>query len=91
MELTQFTAEQLVLLGAAIVGATELLNRLRAKDFWVVATIVTSAVVGGLLALYFSVDFVSGVLGGLSASGFLKGVSMVGNKSTPAPSKVLEQ
>lgn len=91
MNIATLNAEQLVLLGTAIVGATELLSRVRAKDMWVVATIVSAAVIGGLFALYYNVDFVSGVIGGLSASGFLKGLGSVGNKSTPAPSSVVEK
>lgn len=91
MELVTFTAAQVALLGTAVMGATELITRLRAKDLWVVATIVTSAVIGGLFALYYKVDFISGVVAGFSASGFLKALGSVGNKSTPAPSSITEK
>lgn len=90
MEILQLSGTQLALLGTLIIGVTELLNRLRAKDFWVVTSIVTAALVGGLLALYYKVDFVSGLAAGLSASGVLKSLSIFGNKSTPAPSEVLD-
>lgn len=91
MELLNLSTEQLVLLSLLITGIVELFNRLRAKDYWVVATILTSALVGGLVAMYYKVDFVSGVAAGLSASGLLKTLSVFGNKTTPAPSTVLNR
>lgn len=89
MELLQFSPAQLALLGAIIVGITELISRLRAKDKWVAATITCSALVGGLLALYYKVDFVSGLAAGFGASGFVKTISAFGNKSTAAPSDLV--
>lgn len=89
MELLQLSTQQLLLLGTVIIGIVELLNRLRARDYWVAVTITTAAIVGGLVALYYKVDFVAGVAAGLSASGFLKAVNSIGNKSTPAPSEVV--
>lgn len=89
MELLTLNPAQLALLGVVIVGATELLNRLRAKDFWVVATIVSSAVIGSLIGLYYGVDPISGLVAGLGASGTLKTLGAVGNKSEPAPSTVI--
>lgn len=86
-ELAQLNAAQLALLGAVIAGATELITRLRAKDLWVAVTIVTSAVLGGLIGAYYGVDFVSGIAAGLGVSGTIKTISALGQKSTPAPSK----
>ena len=86
MDFTQY-----VLLAAVIAGVTELLNRLRAKDYWVVATIATSAVIGGLFG-YFEVEqltVVTGIAAGFGASGALKAVASVGRKSEPTPSTVL--
>lgn len=91
MQLTQFNAAQIALLGAIIVGVTELITRLRGKDYWVAATIVCAAIVGGLLGLYYHVDFVSGIAAGFGASGAIKTLSAFGNKTTVAPSKVLEK
>lgn len=88
-DLIQLSTQQLVVLGALIAGVTELLNRLRAKDWWVVASIVSAGLVGGLAGLYFKVDFVTGVVAGLSVSGVLKTVSVFGQKSTPTESTVL--
>lgn len=89
-EAVKLTAGQLLVLGSVIAGITELLTRLRAKDMWVVATIATAALVGGLVALYFKADFLDGVVAGFGASGALKALGSIGNKSTPAPSKVVQ-
>lgn len=89
MDFTQY-----VLLGAVIVGVTELINRLRAKDYWVVVTILTAAVIGGLFGYfgyYPDLDTVEGIAAGFGASGALKALSTVTNKSTPKPSEVLDQ
>jgi hypothetical protein len=91
MELAQLNPAQLALLGAVIVGITELLNRLRAQDYWVVATITCSAVVGGFVGLYYGVDFITGLVAGLAASGTLKTLSSFGNKSVPEPSSVINK
>lgn len=86
-ELLSLSAAQLALLVTSIVGVNELLTRLRAKDYWTAVTIVSAAVLGGLFGLYYHVDFVAGIVAGLSAAGTLKGLSMLGKGSSPAPSK----
>lgn len=89
MDFTQFA-----LLGLAIAGSTELISRIRAKDLWVVATIVTAAIIGGLFGAfhyYPDLDWVEGVVAGLAASGGIKVLGSVGNKSTPAPSTLTEK
>lgn len=92
MELTQLTAGQLAVVLAMIAGITELINRLRAKDFWVAFTILTSAVVGGLLAaLQFDASAVSGVLAGFTASGVITTVGSIGNKSAAVESTVVSR
>jgi uncharacterized membrane protein HdeD (DUF308 family) len=82
-----------LLLGAVIAGITELLNRLRAKDYWVAATIISSAIVGGLFGWQGieGLDVVTGLAAGFGTSGVIKTISAFGNKSTPAPSTVLER
>lgn len=83
-----------VLLAAVIAGVTELISRLRAKDYWVAVTIATAAVVGGLfgaIGYYPGLDLVGGVVAGFAASGALKAFSMFGQKSTPAPSSAVEK
>lgn len=88
MDFTQY-----VLLAAVIAGATELLNRLRAKDYWVAATIFTSAAIGAVFGALGVEDLtvITGIAAGLGASGALKLVGSVGNKSTPAPSTLTEK
>ncbi len=83
MDFTQY-----VLLAAVIAGVTEMLNRLRAKDYWVVATIATSAVIGGVFGALEveGLTLVTGIAAGFGASGALKAVASVGRKSEPAPS-----
>lgn len=86
-EVLTLSVAQLALLTTTIIGVNELLVRLRAKDYWTAVTIVCAAVIGGLFGLYFHVGFVSGMVAGFGAAGTLKGLSMLGNKSTPAPSE----
>ena len=88
MDFTQY-----VLLAAVIAGVTELLNRARAKDWWTVATIATAATIGGVFG-YFGLEgltVVTGIAAGFGASGALKLVGSVGNKSTPQPRSVLNK
>jgi uncharacterized membrane protein HdeD (DUF308 family) len=83
---------QFVVLGGVLAGVTELISRLRARDFWVVATIVSCAVVGAIFGYFHWGNVPSvevGLLAGLFASGAIKTISSFGNKSTPAPSTVL--
>lgn len=87
MDFTQY-----VLLAAVIAGITELFNRARAKDWWVVGSIATAGLVGGLFG-YFGIggltDVATGIAAGFGASGALKAVSSVGRKSEPSPSTLL--
>lgn len=89
MEFTQY-----ILLAAVLAGATEMITRLRAKDYWVVATIATSAIIGGLFG-YFNIEglpnVVTGIAAGFGVSGVLKAIGTVGNKSAPAPSTLTEK
>ena len=86
MDLTQY-----ILLGAVIAGVTELLNRLRAKDYWVAATIFTSALIGLLFGVFAieGLDPVTGIAAGFGVSGAFSGLGMLGNRSTASPSKFL--
>lgn len=89
MDFTQY-----VLLAAVIAGITELFNRARAKDWWVVATIATAGLIGGVFG-YLGIgglsDVATGIAAGFGASGALKAASSVGNKSEPQPSTVLNR
>jgi uncharacterized membrane protein HdeD (DUF308 family) len=82
---------QFVVLAAVITGVTELINRLRAKDYWVALTIATAAVIGGVfgaLHYYANLDIANGIAVGFGASGALSALGAIGKKSTPAPSSV---
>lgn len=84
LEITQY-----VVLLATIVGVTELIARVRAKDYWVVLTIGTAAVIGlifGAIGYYDGVGPVEGLALGFSASGALTALGMLGKRSTPSPS-----
>lgn len=90
VEIVSMSATQIALLGAVIAGATELLTRLRAKDYWAAATIVSAAVIGGLLGIYWGIDFVSGIAAGLGVSGTIATIGSFGRKSEARPSTVLK-
>jgi len=82
---------QYVLLAAVIAGVTELLNRLRAKDYWTAVTVATAALIGlvfGVLNVE-GLTAVTGLAAGFGASGALSAIGIVGKKSTPAPSDPL--
>lgn len=81
MELTQY-----VLLGVVIAGITELMNRLRAKDLWVAATIVTSALTGllfGFLGVE-GLEPITGLAAGFGVSGSITVAHAFGSAKKPA-------
>lgn len=86
MDITQY-----VLLAAVIAGVTELLNRLRAKDYWTAATIATAAAIGGLFGAFGveGLTLITGIAAGFGTSGSLSALGIVGKRSTPAPSEPL--
>lgn len=83
---------QFIVLAAVIAGVTELINRLRAQDYWVAVTIVTAAVIGaifGAIGYYPSLDIPTGIAVGFGASGALSALGSIGNKSPATKSEVL--
>jgi len=86
MDLTQY-----VLLAAVIAGVTEMLNRLRAKDYWVAGTVATSAIIGALFGLtgVEGLNVVTGLAAGFGVSGSFSAIGMVRGKSAAAPSELL--
>lgn len=86
MDITQY-----VLLAAVIAGVTELLNRLRAKDYWTAVTIATAAAIGGLFGAFGveGLTLITGIAAGFGTSGSLSALGIVGKRSTPAPSEPL--
>jgi len=82
MDFTQY-----VLLGAVIAGVVELITRVRARDWWVVLTIFSSALIGGLFGLsgyYPDLDVVEGIIAGLGTSGAIAAISISRSKATPS-------
>ena len=86
MDLTQY-----ILLAAVIAGITELISRLRARDYWTAVTIATAAVVGAIFGAFGieGLDIVTGIAAGFATSGTLSALGIVGKRSTPAPSNAL--
>lgn len=88
MEVTQY-----VLLAAVIAGVTELLNRLRAKDYWTAVTIATAASIGAVFGLagVEGLTLVTGIAAGFGTSGSLSALGIVGKRSTPTPSGPIQK
>lgn len=86
MEFTQY-----VLLGAVIAGITEIISRLRAKDYWAAGTIAVSALTGLLFGVFAleGLTAVTGLAAGFGVSGALSAWGMLGKRSTPSPSDLL--
>lgn len=79
---------QYVMLLTVIAGITELITRLRARDYWVAVTIVAAAITGLVFGLFGleGLTPVQGLAVGFAAPGALTALGMIGKKSTPAPS-----
>jgi hypothetical protein len=82
------------LMGVVIAGVTEMLNRARARDWWVVATIASAGIIGALFG-WAQIDgltsAVQGLATGFGTSGFISVAHAFGSaKSTPAPSAVID-
>lgn len=73
MESIGITGVQAILLVGAVAGFVELVKRIFDKDWKTVITIIGSALVGGLLSLFpeISFSFLTGIVGGLAASGVI--------------------
>lgn len=73
-----------VLLYGSIAGIVELLTRLRAKDYWTAATIISAALVGALYG-YLGVDELNGIIDGMvsgfGVAGLIAGVGSAIDKS----------
>lgn len=84
---------QYLVLATVIAGVTELITRIRAKDYWTVITIASAALVGfvfGLIGYYTGVGPVEGIALGFGASGLITTVGAVrstASKSSPTSPK----
>lgn len=76
---------EFVLLSSVIIGLTELIKRIRARDLWTVITIVSSALVGVLFGLFGieGLNVVNGLVAGLAATGVVTGLGAIGTRSVP--------
>lgn len=75
--------EQLGIIGVgAVAGAVELVKRVFERDWKAVVTIIVAGLVGGLISLFpeMNFDFLTGVVGGLAASGFITLGQNIGKK-----------
>lgn len=73
METLGITGIAAILLVGAVMGFVELVKRIFDKDWRAVVIIVGSGLVGGIVSLFpeMSFSFLTGVVGGLAASGFI--------------------
>ena len=73
METLGITGIAAVLLMGAVMGFVELVKRVFDKDWRAVIIIIGSAVVGGLVSLFPEMSFsvLTGIIGGLAASGYI--------------------
>lgn len=73
METLGITGITAVLLMGAVMGFVELVKRIFDKDWRAVVIIIGSAVVGGLVSLFPEMSFnvLTGIIGGLAASGYI--------------------
>lgn len=79
-ELLGVDALTALVLTGLIMGTSELIKRLFAKDWQAAAIIVSSAVVGGIAGLFLGINPLQGAAFGLAASGYITLVQYVGTK-----------
>lgn len=74
MEALGITGVEAFLLGGAVIGFVEFVKRLFEKDWRAAIIIFGSALLGGLISLFpeMSFTFLTGVIGGLAATGYFK-------------------
>ena len=63
-----------------VAGVVELIKRIFDKDWRAMATIIAAALVGGAGGLVFGINFLIGMVFGLSASGFITIAQNIGKK-----------
>lgn len=77
---------QYILVLAVIAGVTELITRVRAKDYWTAVTIVCAVAIGALFGLtgyYDTLDAVEGAALGFGASGAISALGATKSKAVP--------
>ena len=63
-----------------VAGVVELIKRIFDKDWRAMATIIAAALVGGAGGLVFGINFLIGMVFGLSASGYITIAQNIGKK-----------
>lgn len=82
MEALGITGVEALLLVGGVMGFIELIKKLFEKDWKAAVIIFGSGLVGGLLSLFpeMSFSFLTGIVGGLTASGIIKTAKDVAKK-----------
>lgn len=75
--LDTFTA---LILTGLVMGASELIKRLFAKDWMAAITIAVSAIIGGVAGTILGIMPIQGIAFGLAASGYITLVQNIGSK-----------
>lgn len=75
--LDAFTA---LILTGLVMGGAELIKRLFARDWMAAATIVVSAIIGGIAGAALGIMPIQGIAFGLAASGYVTLVQNIGSK-----------
>lgn len=82
MEALGITGGQALLLVGAVAGTVELVKRIFEKDWRAVVTIIGAGLAGGLVTLFpdITISFLTGIVGGLAASGYVTIGEKVGSQ-----------
>lgn len=83
MEQLGITGVEALLLVGAVTGAVEFIKRIFDKDWRAAITIIGAGLVGGLISLFPEIgfSFLTGVVGGLAAAGYITLGQNVGKQS----------
>ena len=71
MEVFGIAGEIAIILSGFVMGGVELVKRVYEKDWETVAIIIVAGLLGGLGGVYFGIDFITGIVYGLAASGII--------------------
>lgn len=71
MEILGITGEIAIILSGFVMGGVELIKRIFEHDWETVAIIIVAGLLGGLGGVYFGIDFITGIVYGLAASGII--------------------
>ena len=81
-ELLGLDATTAVVITGMVMGASELIKRLFAKDWQTAAVIAVSALIGGVSGAFLGLMPLQGIAFGLSASGYITLVQHIGRGAT---------